>query len=441
MAQLAAEKIELEKRIRALPLNHDFMGEQNPEEALRISKVALQRIEEEKTRLEQGRVGTLALFTQFPEDISRSIMDQASLQTKMALSHVSHVWKNRSIESLRHKYDCFIQQKLDEYIQSLSPTEDAVVSHSSDAHLQEVLLELEAIQKEHILLTTPPTFQNLREKLIEVRNRVYTTLDKLDDVSRIPRTIVPSEQDSRYLPSITFKFIDVMLTERRGRVSAPPYLTEERKQWTRERMTIAKTLIKMGDTKNALQFIEEGMSNSCALDCIKLLLDAHDITSAKAICFRKFTYVPAPPPKEEEIDYEDLLPQAKSGIDPDDIKISGPMAWRLVAVAEATKYLDRVLQHGNLEEALREEGLNETLETIATLDGRSFTTYIDAIYDIAGAIAKKGDKAIAIAFAEKKLLEKGINIRSDRVCERIAGLLAKAPPRRSGGLFSRGARR
>ena len=414
MAQLAAKKTELEKRISALPLNHDFIGEQNPEEALRISNVALQHIEEEKTRLEQERVGTLALFTQFPEKVYTCIMDQASLQTKKALSLVSHAWKSRSIESLRHEYDCFIQQKLDQYIyiHKLS-TKDARFSHSSDVHSQEVLLELEAIKKEHITLTTPPTFQNLKEKLIEFRDRIFTTLTKVDDVSKIPRTIVPSEQDSRYLPSMAFHFIDVMFTERRGRIFFPIFSLQWQ-QMQKEHIALAMTLIKMGDTKNALRFIKEEMSNSSALECIKLLLDAHDITSAKLIYSHKFDIRPT---------FRGPPPPGMLGPDPDNITITQSEAVRLIAVREATKDLDRVLQHGNLEEALREVALSRPLQAIDTLEDRYF---INAITDIAGAIAEKGYEAIALEFAEKKLQEKRIDIGSTSAYTKIAVGLAKA---------------
>ena len=155
-------------------------------------EVAIQRVEADQNHLLQERAFIMSPLTDLPEELLNRITDAASAEAKTTLSQVSRSWRTYAIASLQHEYDRFIQHKIGQYIEALTPNKVQPPFHSSPDTLAAVRADLAHIMDDHCSIGVLSLI-HLRDKVFELRNRARVALSRLDpaDFPRIPSTPAP----------------------------------------------------------------------------------------------------------------------------------------------------------------------------------------------------------------------------------------------------------
>ena len=248
-------------------------------------EIAIKRVEADQNHLLQERAFIMAPLTELPEDLLKHITDLASPEEKATLSQVSRSWNKRSVASLQHEYDRFIQHKICQYIEALAPDATKPPFHSSPSTLAAVRADLEHIMDDHCSMGVQ-SLKNLRERVFELRNRARVALSHLDpaDFQRIPSTPAPIgiTRSDRYnlLPDLPFDAFylmqDLLLCyDPAGEIDETI------------RFKTAGRLIKQGDVVTAREVARNVVTNESLIqETFSLLVGAGDIDGALALVDR-----------------------------------------------------------------------------------------------------------------------------------------------------------
>ena len=235
-------------------------------------EVAIEKVTSDQNHLYQERAVIMGPLAGLPEDALKRITDLAPPEVKATFSQVSHLWNTRTVASLQHEYDRFIQYKIGQYIKALTPDETKPPFHSSPETLAAVRADLAHIMDDHCRMDVQ-TLKNLRQKIFELRNRARIALSCLNpaDFTRIPSTPAPigsclyNDPLSNFRPDLPFDAFhyiqDLLLCYN------PDAEIDET-----IRSSILRILVKQGDVATAREVVRHIATNDDLMcsSCIQL---------------------------------------------------------------------------------------------------------------------------------------------------------------------------